>query len=878
MCACAVSLALASVPSRTGVTRAQTDGVASLLRSLEHAVQSGDARVHRALLSETADAGAAAAFAAAEFPRGLTRVVLQERDRQPLTGTSPGSGHRLVVEAFEQSGDRARVATWQIDVKRAGGLQLADDWRIAGEQRITAVESMYRLSINPAKQFSVRNATIATDDLTLRFSDGSAFVAEIDRGVVAMVVLGHGDMRFRPGPETERAQVRIFSGAETLETKCDSVYLRMNPAEFATLLADGHLTPTAVDPRDLRRADEVFHEELPKSFGLDLSDLSREPWSILPPAGDFLAEIHTAHFETLTYGRASNEPEDLSLFDRKHRLNIALYRSARKIAEQGSLYNGDVPSDVDVLDYDIDVTSDPDRQWLAGRATMVLRVQALRINTITLHLASPLVVQSVVSREYGRLFAVRVKNQNSLLINLPAVMPRGTKLSLTISYAGRLDPQAPDREAATFERQWFGGDPSVMRPEPHAVYSSGSYWYPQPAVADYATATMRITVPAGLDCVASGGLAEGTPTTVEARAPAKPQKVYVFQATQPVRYLSFVVSRFVRAGGRRVEFPGNSALDLTVDAVPRQVSRGRALVDRAADIATFYQSLLGDVPYPSLTVALVESDLPGGHSPAYVAVVNQLLPTAPLYWGNDPAAFANYPDYFLAHELAHQWWGQAVGWRNYHEQWLSEGFAQYFAALYAERERGGEAFDGIMRQMKKGAMAQSAQGPISLGYRLGHVRGDSRVFRAVVYNKSAVVLHMLRRLMGDASFFRGVRRFYLASRFQTVGTNELRAAMEAEGGQGLERFFERWIQGARLPRVRFSSRVEGSDVVLRVEQVGDVFDFPLTVTLQYADKKPVDVTIAVTEQIVERRLPLAGNLHRADVSAADGSLVDTIRN
>ena len=209
---------------------------------------------------------------------------------------------------------------------------------------------------------------------------------------------------------------------------------------------------------------------------------------------------------------------------------------------------------------------------------------------------------------------------------------------------------------------------------------------------------------------------------------------------------------------------------------------------------------------------------------------------------------------------------------------MSEGFAQYFAALYAERERGGEAFDGVMRQMKKSAMAQSDQGPISLGYRLGHVRGDSRVFRAVVYNKSAVVLHMLRRLIGDAAFFRGVRRFYLASRFQTVGTNELRAAMEAESGQGLERFFERWIQGARLPRVKFSSRVEGSDVVLRVEQVGDTFDFPLTVTLQYADQKPVDVTIAVTEPIVERRLPLAGSLHRADVSAADGSLVDTVRN
>jgi len=82
---------------------------------------------------------------------------------------------------------------------------------------------------------------------------------------------------------------------------------------------------------------------------------------------------------------------------------------------------------------------------------------------------------------------------------------------------------------------------------------------------------------------------------------------------------------------------------------------------------------------------MLEHDLPGGHSPGYFAALNQPLPTSPLVWRNDPAAFSSFPDFFLAHELAHQWWGQAVGWKNYHEQWISEGFAQYFSALYAQR-------------------------------------------------------------------------------------------------------------------------------------------------------------------------------------------------
>ena len=97
-------------------------------------------------------------------------------------------------------------------------------------------------------------------------------------------------------------------------------------------------------------------------------------------------------------------------------------------------------------------------------------------------------------------------------------------------------------------------------------------------------------------------------------------------------------------------------------------------------------------------VALVESDLPGGHSPGYFAALNQPLPTSRLVWRNDPAAFSGFPDFFIAHELAHQWWGQAVGWKNYHEQWVSEGFAQYFAALYAQREKGNDEFETILKQ------------------------------------------------------------------------------------------------------------------------------------------------------------------------------------
>jgi hypothetical protein len=885
---------LALILCAAASARAQDDeGVRLLLGRIERIVQAGDTAAYLALMPDTADRTRALDFASTELMPGANRSVLQERDRLPLQGSLPGNGYRLMVDVMAEFGSRARIATWQLDVKRTGAAGTEREWTIADQERISSVENLYRVSLNAAKQYAAHNLKISAEDLDLTLPDGSVFVADIDIGVTAVVLLGKGTVNFHPSPATEKGQVKIFCGSETLETRFDAAFIRVNPADFESVFAASALQLVPVDARNLKRAQDVFREEAQKSFVIDLGDLSRDAWTLLPGQGDFLAEMRTRRFDTLTYTRSGTEAEDITLFDRKRHHNISLYPSKVKQAQRGPFYNEDDLVDYDILDYDIDVAATPDRQWIDGRARLHLKVRSFVLGTLTFRLADPLVVHSIVSYEYGRLFGIRVKNQNTLVVNLPTALARDSELSLTITYAGRLEPQTPEREALALlepgqQERATDDQPLLNAAEPSFLYSSRSYWYPQAPASDYATARIRISVPPSVDCVASGELEAGFPAILAGKDPSQNRKIYIFTAAQPLRYLAFIMSRFSRAETVTIAFPGAAdpaltghtyrSMNLSVEANPRQVQRGREIAGRAADIALFYESLLGDSPYSSFTVAVIESDLPGGHSPGYFAALNQQLPQSQLVWRNDPAAFSSYPDFFIAHELAHQWWGQAVGWRNYHEQWLSEGFAQYFAAMYAQHERGDEVFVSVLRQLRKWGIESSDQGPIYLGYRLGHIRGESRVFRALVYNKGAAVLHMLRRLVGDDEFFRGLRRFYRTSRFHKAGTEDFRTAMEQESGKSLERFFQQWIYGSTIPKVKVGYRVEGTDVVLRVEQIGEVFDVPVTVTLQYSDRKPVDVLMAVTEQVVERRVPLAGVLRGVNVSKDDGMLAEIVRH
>ena len=869
----AIAASVALVAGRSPA--AQADGVAVLLHDLEAALQQGSAAALTPLLTADFDRSLLGSFTAGWAGTNVSTAVVHERDRTP----EGESGRlRLVLEVLLESGQTARMLTLRATVTEDAGR-----WRFVSLSTIATLEGLHRLQLDPSRQFEARDLTVVAEDFELVLSSGDVFLCTVPAGVTGLVLIGSGQLTFHPAPETERRQLEIFTGKPALQTRFRAAFLRLNPEEYTSRVTEEALRRVPVDEGDFRAAREIFLEESSKSYGVDLGELSRDSWSLMPSSGDFLAEVRTRRFGTLTYVHASEEFEDITLFDREGRRNISVYASRARLAQRGRFYREDDRRNYDVLDYNVDVSFAPDRLWFDGRASLKTRMRSDNVRSVSLRLNSAFAVRTVSSDKHGRLLFLRVKNQDHLVVNLPGLMPEGTELTFTVTYSGRLESQALDREAVSLTQVVL--DLGPMDIEPSFVYSNRSYWYPQSSVTDYGSATIRFTVPESYGAVCSGVPAEGSPVALTSGGANR--RMFVFTSPHPVRYLGCVVSRFAGSESRELRSPaqdgpatnGGAApnLLLTVQTTGRLRGRSDDLLQRLEDVARFYAEVMDDMPYPRFTLAVLESRLPGGHSPPYFAAYNQPLPGVPLTWSQDPTAFDKYPEFFLAHELAHQWWGQAVGWQNYHEQWLSEGFAQYFAALYAEERRGPDVFAGIVRQMSEWAVRMSPQGPVYLGYRLGHLKNDSRVLRALIYNKGAMVLHMLRRLTGDDAFFRAIRRFYATHRFTKAGTDDLRLAFEAETGRDLQRFFERWIYGWTLPTLSHSSEIEkganGPVLHLRFTQRQEVFDFPVTVTLDLKDGSSQNVVVPIRDRVVEHSIPLPGPLRRFVVNGDRGALL-----
>jgi hypothetical protein len=725
------------------------------------------------------------------------------------------------AQVFTAAEPRGRVEQWLLTMERRGA-----GWLLTGREDVGLIDGLVHLSLDP-QGYQADGLTFRFDDFTLEMHHGTLFTAPVSVGPTALLFVGEGAVHFRPRLETEREQLRQFGGKPELVDRVKTAFVRIHPADLYRVLSPARLEP---DPRGgrerLAAAQRFYRDQSMRSFVLD-SSLPRSPWWLLPSLGDSSVTFQTRRHGTLTFTVSTSEPESISLFDRENRRQICLY----PLPGRDTRYSEDDSRSVDVLHHDLKVRFDPRSYVLEAEDT--LRVRLLEPSaTVRLRLDEGLHIHSITSTEGGRHLFFRVRYQDSVMVSLGPLAGRIGEVVLTVRYGGALRPGPVEREVMQAAEGTRPTAPPVLPDdvliEEVLVYSNRSPWYPQGGPDDYALAEMSLDVPQGYNAVAGG-------TRLSARTEGGRTRV-AYRQDRPGKYITVVVGRLAEVAGR-----GQGPVPLQCFSVGRTRGEAAAYAEKAAEILRFYEQEFGPYPYASLTVVIIEGQTPGGHSPPGMVILAQRPLLLRHALQDDPANFTDIPGFFLAHELAHQWWGQGVSGQNYHERWLSEGLAQYAAALWTRHSEGEDTFREVLERMGRWALRMTNKGPIYLGYRLGHLKNDPQIFRAVVYDKGAYVLHMLRSIVGEEAFRQGLTAFQASHRFAKAGTDDLRQSLEKASGKDLRPYFDTWVLGTVLPRLRVASRTgpapAGYSTAVDVTVEGLPGPVPLRVALDLAEGK-----------------------------------------
>jgi aminopeptidase N len=192
-------------------------------------------------------------------------------------------------------------------------------------------------------------------------------------------------------------------------------------------------------------------------------------------------------------------------------------------------------------------------------------------------------------------------------------------------------------------------------------------------------------------------------------------------------------------------------------------------------------------------------------------------------------------DHLVAHEVAHQWFGDAVTERDWDDVWLSESFATYGALLFTEHDRGRDAFVAGLKRARTTVFNYERRNP---GRPIVHenLADMTKVLSPLVYEKGAWVLHMLRKRVGDEAFRAGLRLYYRRHRDGNASTDDFRRAMEEASGQDLAWFFRQWLNRPGSPSVRASWRFdpEKKEVVVELAQAQDGAAYRLPIEIGIA--------------------------------------------
>jgi aminopeptidase N len=428
-------------------------------------------------------------------------------------------------------------------------------------------------------------------------------------------------------------------------------------------------------------------------------------------------------------------------------------------------------------------------------------------------------------------------------IAIPLSRKRGAQYKVSIDYGGAVSDGLIVRTDSAGRWTYFGDNwPNRAR-----------HWIPSiDHPSDKATVTWRLRAPAGRTVVANGKLVS-THAVRDAAGVERVESVWRESRRIPV-YLMVIAAAPLEQFNLGDTDCGLAELQRCVPQSVYTAPEQRGFLPgpfaRVGEIVQLFSNLVGPFPYEKLS-HLQSSTRFGGMENA-----------SAIFYSDAGFRGRSMTDDVVAHETAHQWFGDAVTERDWPHLWLSEGFATYFAALWARAARGDSAFRIQMSAVRDLVLADTSAVPKRPVIDTIETNLLALLNRNS-YQKGGFVLHMLRAQVGERAFFDAVRGYYAKHRHATAVTDDLRAEMERASRQKLEWFFDQWLRRPGYPEATATWSYDAAthEVVIRVPHGArfGAFQFPVTVaaidSAGVAHRATAQMTATTGAQ--QLRIPLA---------------------
>jgi peptidase M1-like protein len=707
-------------------------------------------------------------------------------------------------------------------------------------------DALNALRLDPASAYQIKpehRIELRRGDAKISFDQGELiFFVPLDSEITGAVFSGRGHILTLPRETIEKQQMARFLDSPILDQDFASAYMRFTDATSADLLRQlqaAGLKPESDNAAASRWEPILSHLNAVHSLRIFCGTLLATPRPYFYASldgiatGPFDVVLDSMRAEPFLLGQ-THTTEGSTFYD-----VWASYKIPDGIP---------MAPDFRALHYSMETSILPDHS-LDATATVDLRALGGGQRFLIFALSRALNVESITSTDGQKLEYFQnedmtpqersVRGNDFLFVVLPRAVPRDNEFSIRFHYRGNIIADA-------------GND----------VFFVGAResWYPHFGdSADFAAYDLTMRWPRKLRLVATGVKIdehEEGDSRVGHWKTEKPVSVAGFNlgeyASSSVTYSNYSIDVYAN---RQVEQqlakrlsngddsalqrlgPRRPMLEMNQDIQPLPPNPTMALKQLGKDIDSsirFYETYSGPFPFHNLSVSQIPGTFgQGWPGLLYISTYSFLSSDVQRRAGLSSSTQEHFSQLVPFHEVAHQWWGNVVGWSSYRDQWINEAIANYLALLFADMHKNPDHTLRVWLQRYRQRLIEKSPnadqpagdiGALALGSRLNSSKSPE-AYDDLIYAKGAWVIHMLREMLRqpgtnpDARFNALLRTLVAKYAYRALSTQDLRREIEAvmtpsmdlEGGHSMEWFFEQWVQGAGIPHYRAEFTVHKSD-------------------------------------------------------------------